>query len=174
MSHHPEDRNSHDASDLAADLAQLRALSGIKWTRYPDDVVPCWVADMDLPAPPPVVDALQDLVAQGEFGYSFAAASVLPERFADWTAARHGRRPDPSRMRVFCDVLQVVDLALWLGTQPGDGVVLFTPVYPPFFRCITGIGRQFVECPLELSQGGGSNRALLRLRSSKRRSPARA
>jgi cystathionine beta-lyase len=52
-------------------------------------------------------------------------------------------------VRVFCDVLQAVDLALWLGTVPGDGVVLLTPVYPPFFRCITGIGRRVVDCPLD-------------------------
>ncbi|MDZ4166869.1 MAG: aminotransferase class I/II-fold pyridoxal phosphate-dependent enzyme, partial [Coriobacteriia bacterium] len=138
--------SEHD--DLSADLARLRALSGVKWTRYPADVLPCWVADMDLPTAPPVTDALRDLIERGDFGYNFATHAALPECFADWTDAHHRWRPAPVQVRVFCDVLQAVDLALWLGTEPGDGVVLFTPVYPPFFRCIERIGRRIVDCPL--------------------------
>lgn len=139
--------SEHD--DLSSDLARLRALSGVKWTRYPADVLPCWVADMDLRTAPPVTDALRDLIERGDFGYNFHAAAALPECFADWTEARHHWRPDPPRVRVFTDVLQAVHLALWLGTEPGDGVVLFTPVYPPFFRMVTGIGRRIVDCPLD-------------------------
>jgi cystathionine beta-lyase len=121
----------------------------VKWTRYPADVLPCWVADMDLPTAPAVTDALRELVERGDFGYNFAAHAALPEVFSGWMAERHGWRPDPAHVRVFCDVLQAVDVALWLGTEPGDGVVLFTPVYPPFFRCIAGIGRRVVDCPLD-------------------------
>ena len=134
---------------LDADLQRLRGLSGIKWSRYEEDVLACWVADMDLPTAPVVVDAVRDVAERSDFGYSFAAAAALPGAWADWQAARHGWHPDPSRIRLHTDVLQAVDLALWLGTDPGDGVVLMTPVYPPFFRCITGIGRQVVDCPLD-------------------------
>ena len=134
---------------LDADLARLRGLSGIKWTRYPADVLPLWVADMDLPPAPPIVEALRELTDRGDFGYNFAAHAALPEVFAGWYAERHGWRPDPSRVRVFTDVLQAVDLALWLGTKPGDGVVLFTPVYPPFFRMVTSMDRRIVDCPLD-------------------------
>ncbi|MBN2848073.1 MAG: aminotransferase class I/II-fold pyridoxal phosphate-dependent enzyme [Coriobacteriia bacterium] len=107
---------------------------------------------MDLPPAPPVVAALRDLVERGDFGYNFGAQAALPEVFADWYGDRHGWRPDPAQVRVFTDVLQAVDLALWLGTEPGDGVVLFTPVYPPFFRCIESVGRRVVDCPLELQR----------------------
>lgn len=138
----------HD-SQLATDLARLRCSTGVKWTRYPDDVLPCWVADMDLPTAPVVQGALAALVERGDFGYHFRAASAIPADFSRWTAERHGWRPNESHVRVFCDVLQAVDLALWLGTRPDDGVVLFTPVYPPFFECITGIGRRVVDCPLD-------------------------
>jgi len=135
--------------NLAADLARLRALTGIKWTRYPDDVLPLWVADMDLPPAPPIAAALRDLIERGDFGYTMQPVAALPEVFAEWYGDRHGWRPDPEQVRVFTDVLQAVDLALWLGTEPGDGVVLFTPVYPPFFRMVTGIGRCVVDCPLD-------------------------
>lgn len=137
------------ASQLAADLARLRSSTGVKWTRYPADVLPCWVADMDLPTAPAVHDALSDLVERGDFGYHFRAAAAIPAAFSRWSAERHGWRPNESHVRVFCDALQAVDLALWLGTEPGDGVVLLTPVYPPFFKCITGIGRRVVDCPLD-------------------------
>jgi cystathionine beta-lyase len=96
-----------------------------------------------------VQDALAALVDCCDFGYHFQAAAAIPAAFSRWTAERHGWRPNESHVRVFCDVLQAVDLALWLGTEPGDGVVLLTPVYPPFFECITGIGRRVVDCPLD-------------------------
>lgn len=134
---------------LDADVTRLRGLSGIKWSRYDDDVLACWVADMDLPTAPVVADAVRDLAERSDFGYSFAAAGALPEVWAAWQSERHGWRPDPSSVRLHTDVLQVVDLALWLGADPGDGVVLMTPVYPPFFRCVTRNGRQVVDCPLD-------------------------
>lgn len=140
---------SADVLALSGDLARLRGLTGVKWTRYPDDVLPCWVADMDLGTAPPVADALARLVARQDFGYGFSAHAALPGAWAAWQAARHGWQVDAGRVRVLCDVLQGVDLALMLGTRPGDGVVLLTPVYPPFFSCIEGIGRRVVDCPLE-------------------------
>jgi cystathionine beta-lyase len=136
-------------TDLAGDIARLRALKGIKWSRYPDDVLPCWVADMDIGTAPMINEALEELVRLGDFGYNFAAAAALPGAWAEWQASRHGWRPDTERVRVFSDVLQAVDVALWCGTAPGDGVVLFTPVYPPFLRCVEGIGRVVVDCPLD-------------------------
>lgn len=139
----------NNTNALAADLARLRTLTGVKWTRYGADVIPSWVADMDLPTAPAIIDALSDLVERRDFGYHFSACASLPAAFSEWQAARHGWRPDSARVRVFCDVLQAVDLALWARTRPGDGVVLMTPVYPPFHAAITSIGRRIVECPLE-------------------------
>ncbi len=50
---------------------------------------------------------------------------------------------------MFCDVMQAVETAVWLHTEPGDGVVLFTPVYFPFFPAVTSTGRRIVDCPLD-------------------------
>lgn len=131
------------------ELARLRSLAGVKWTRYSPDVLPAWVADMDLPPFPGAVDAVRDLVERGDFGYSFAATAALPEAYATWQRESHGWAPDPAEVRVFCDVLQAVDAALMLRTAPGDGVVLLTPVYPPFFRVVESVGRRVIDCPLE-------------------------
>ena len=134
---------------LGADMDRLRSLTCIKWSRYDDDVIPAWVADMDLAPAPVAVEAVRALTDCGDFGYNFAAAARLPEVFSAWQERHHGWRPDSERVRVFCDVMQAVETAVWLHTEPGDGVVLFTPVYFPFFPAVTSTGRRIVDCPLD-------------------------
>jgi len=131
------------------ELDRLRSLTCAKWNWFDADVLPAWVADMDLPPVPAAVDAVRALTERGDFGYSFSAHGCLPDAYAQWETRHHGWTPEPARTRVFCDVLQAVDVALWLHTKPGDGVVIFTPVYPPFFPAITGGGRRVVDCPLD-------------------------
>jgi len=130
------------------ELDRLRSLTCAKWNWFDADVLPAWVADMDLPPAPIAVDAVRALTERGDFGYNFSAHGCLPDAYAAWETRHHGWTPDPARTRLFCDVLQAVDVALWLNTKPGDGVVIFTPVYPPFFPAITGGGRRVIDCPL--------------------------
>jgi len=132
-----------------ADIERLRSLSCIKWSHYPDDVIPAWVADMDLAPTPVAVDAVRTLVECADFGYNFAAAMRLPELFSEWEERRHGWKPAEKHVRVFCDVMQAVETALWLHTKPGDSVVLFTPVYHPFYPAVTSTGRRVVSVPLD-------------------------
>ncbi len=138
-----------DGRALGADLDRLRSLTCIKWSRYDDDVIPAWVADMDLAPAPVAVEAVRALTDCGDFGYNFAAAAQLPEVFSAWQERQHGWRPEAEKVRVFCDVMQAVETTVWLHTEPGDGVVLFTPVYFPFFPAVTSTGRRIVDCPLD-------------------------
>lgn len=131
------------------DLQRLRSLTCIKWTIHPDDVLPAWVADMDLAPAPVIVDAVRQLVDRGDFGYNWHAAGQLPEVFSAWESRRHGWAPDPGRVRVLCDVMQGVDVALMTRCKPGDGVICFTPIYPPFLRSSTLDGRRLIDCPLD-------------------------
>ena len=132
-----------------ADLARLRSLTCAKWTWHDPDVLPAWVADMDLPPAPVAVDAVRALVEHGDFGYNFSAAMKLPEVFSAWEERRHGWTPDPEQVRVFCDVMQAVDVALWMHCKPGDGVIVFTPIYSPFLKSATADGRRLIDCPLD-------------------------
>ena len=134
---------------FGASLDRLRSLTCIKWSHFDADVIPAWVADMDLDPAPEVVSAVRALVDCGDFRYNFAAAARIPAAFADWQERRHGWRPDEARVRIFCDVMQAVETTLWLHTQPGDGVVLFTPVYHPFYPAVTSIGRRVVPVQLD-------------------------
>ncbi len=131
------------------DVGHLRSLTGVKWTRYGPDVLPAWVADMDLSAPACVVEALEAIVARRYVGYNRRALAALPGAFAAWQHEHHGWTIDEADVRVFCDVLHAIDTALWLCTEPGDGVVLLTPIYPPFLNALATTDRRLVEVPLD-------------------------
>lgn len=131
------------------DFQRLRSLTSAKWTWYPDDVIPAWVADMDFEPAPVAVAAARALLDRGDLGYNFAAAARIPDAFAQRQERRYGWAPDPDRVSLFCDVMQAVETTLWLHTSPGDGVVLLTPVYPPFFKAIEQCGCEVVDVPLE-------------------------
>ncbi len=127
---------------------QLRRLDGIKWSKYGDDVLPAWVADMDLAPAGLVTEAIQRVLDLGDFGYNLADVNRLAELFSQWQQRYHGWTPNAGETSVFCDVLHAIDIALWLHTKPGDGVVLLTPVYPPFIGAVNGAGRRIVSVPL--------------------------
>ena len=128
---------------------ESRALRGIKWTRDPADVLPAWVADMDLVPPEPARDAVAELARTGDFGYSRHHTEPLPELFCAWQEQAHGWAPDPGRVVVFNDVLHAIALSIHLMTAPGDGIVLLTPIYPPFLKALDGGFRRLVDVPLD-------------------------
>ncbi|MDH3680339.1 MAG: aminotransferase class I/II-fold pyridoxal phosphate-dependent enzyme [Acidimicrobiia bacterium] len=130
-------------------IDDLRSLSGIKWNKFPSDVLAAWVADMDVRPPPCVNRALAELVDRADFGYNRRASELLADTFARWQLESHGWSPPTEEVRVFCDVLQAIDVALWLHTDPGDGIILLTPIYPPFIRAVDGAGRRIIDVPLD-------------------------
>ncbi|MEM9561923.1 MAG: aminotransferase class I/II-fold pyridoxal phosphate-dependent enzyme [Actinomycetota bacterium] len=129
--------------------AESRSLRGIKWSRDPADVLPAWVADMDLVPPAFARQAVADLTEIGDFGYSRHHTEPLPELFADWQARYHGWSPDPDEIVVFNDVLHAIAQSINLATDPGDGIVLLTPIYPPFLKAVDGGFRRLVDVPLD-------------------------
>lgn len=143
-----------------AELERLRSLTGIKWSRDDGDLLAAWVADMDLAPCPVAVDAVQAIVDRRDFGYNRHAAAQIPEAFAQWQERQHGWSPDVEELLPFSDVLHAIDMALWLHTQPGDGIVLLTPIYPPFIRAVEHGGRRLIDCPLD-PDGWRLNKATL-------------
>ncbi|MCL2504558.1 MAG: aminotransferase class I/II-fold pyridoxal phosphate-dependent enzyme [Coriobacteriia bacterium] len=159
--HHRSSQNHQASKDQGAPLAQGHLGSGDPAGFGGRPIIPAWVADMDLPPVPAVTDAIRALADSGDLGYNFAAAEQLPRAFAERQWHRFGWQLDwqpetgftaeirPGGLRLFCDVLQAVELALWAHTSPGDGIVLFTPVYAPFYRAIQSCGCRLVEVPLD-------------------------
>ena len=133
-------------SDVAS-IDSLRRRRGIKWTKFGDAVLAAWVADMDFDPPSHVVDAMSKMLEDGDLGYS-AAVDDLPDAFVAWQQRHHGWTPDPGRIQTFTSVLQALEVVLWNCTAPGDGVVVFTPIYHPFLHAIADSGRRLVDVPL--------------------------
>jgi cystathionine beta-lyase len=128
------------------DLDRLRRRRSEKWRAHPPDVLPAFVAEMDYDLAEPVLAALRAAIDLSDCGYAMPAG--LGETFARFAEARHGWTVDPGRVHLVPDVMAGVDVILRLATEPGDGVVINTPVYPPFFEHITGAHRRVVEVPL--------------------------
>ncbi len=129
--------------------AQLRARRTAKWTTYPDDVLPMWVAEMDFPVCRPVADALTRAIAAEGFGYpSHVAIGELAETLTEWQKARHNWEFAPGDVHVIGDVMHGVDLAIRHFSGPDDPVVIPTPVYMPFFDVVELTGRPQRRVPM--------------------------
>ncbi|MGH9107079.1 MAG: aminotransferase class I/II-fold pyridoxal phosphate-dependent enzyme [Acidimicrobiales bacterium] len=145
------------------DPAWLRAKAGLKWSAAAeagDGVIPCWVADMDFPAPAPVREALSGLLEGADLGYPAGdQEAALEERWAPRMAARYAWSPRPGQLRVFTDVVQAVQALLHVGTSRGDGVLLLTPSYPPLLEALGEMGRRLLAVPaVEVPEGTGAGK----------------
>jgi len=136
----------------AVALDELRLRRSWKWAEYPPDVLPAWVAEMDVPLAEPIRTALRAAVDLGDLGY--ADPGELPAAFADFAASRLGWTVDPEQVRVVPDVMVGVAEILRTSTAPDDRVVVNPPVYPPFFHTVAEVGRPIVEVPLADTQTG--------------------
>jgi cystathionine beta-lyase len=130
----------------ALSLDELRRRRSEKWRRYPADVLPAWVAEMDFPLPPPVRAVLLEAVERDDCGY--ANAGELPAAFVGFAASRFGWTVDAARVRLVADVMSGVAEALRALTDPGDRVVVNPPVYAPFFTMTREVEREVAEAPL--------------------------
>ena len=131
---------------MFADLQTLRRRRSSKWVEHPPDVLPAFVAEMDVALAPPVRDALVEAIELGDLGYTEAGG--LFEAFASFAGRRFGATPDPARMRLVPDVVAGLVEVLRVLTAPDDAVVTTPPMYPPFFGAIPEAGRRAVEVPL--------------------------
>ncbi|QPP09014.1 pyridoxal phosphate-dependent aminotransferase [Streptomyces bathyalis] len=125
---------------------ELSRRTSAKWRVHPADVLPMWIAEMDVPLAPPVADALHAAVDAGDTGYAMGE----PYREAlDGFAVRHwGWRVPRERAAIVPDVMAGVVEVLKLITSPGDAVVINSPVYPPFYQFVSHMDRRVVEAPL--------------------------
>ena len=124
-----------------------------KWTQYPPDVLPAWVAEMDFELAPAIKAALHDAIDRDDAGYVGTRHEGLTSAFVGFAARRLGWTVDPSQVRVATDVMVGVEELLLVLTSPGDGVIVTPPVYPPFFADVTHTGRTVVEVPLRRDGG---------------------
>lgn len=131
-----------------------RATHSIKWTLHPEDVLPLWVADMDFPAPEPIRAALQRALDHGVLGYEFPTRQ-LRETVAARMARIHGWQVDPDWVLATPGVIAGFNAAAHAVCQPGEGILIQTPAYPPFLDVHNNVGLVRQLAPLSLQARGG-------------------
>jgi len=135
------------ASVRADPLDILRLRTSEKWTSYPPDVLPLFVAEMDYPLAPEVSRAIIERVQASDTGYVGRAGALAPA-FADFAERTWQWRVDPEQVTTTTDVSVAIVEVLRVLIAPGDGVVITPPVYPPFFDLVPEAGGVVVEVPL--------------------------
>jgi cystathionine beta-lyase len=137
-----------EAEEVRAEpLEVLRTRTSEKWTAFPSDVLPLFVAEMDYPLAEPIVTALVDRVRASDTGYVGSPGPLAPA-FAAFAERRWGWQVDPARVRTTTDVSVAIVETLRVAISPGDRVVITPPVYPPFFELVPEAGGVVVEAPL--------------------------
>ncbi|HOJ79754.1 MAG TPA: aminotransferase class I/II-fold pyridoxal phosphate-dependent enzyme, partial [Clostridiales bacterium] len=135
----------HGTDSLKYDLAAKRGL--------PEDILPLWVADMDFPSPPEVLEALVDKSLHGIFGYSDAINDDYYNALADWYASRFGWHLSPKWLVKTPGVVFAVCTAIRALTNEGDSVLIQQPVYHPFAGSVLANDRKLVVNELVYNDG---------------------
>lgn len=134
--------------------------SATKWEKYRDrDVIPLWIADMDFAAPPAVQRALAAQVAHGNYGY-MSVPRTLPQQLADDYRQRYGWAIEPQWIVWLPGLVLGLNLAVKACCAPDEGVIAFSPVYPPFLHAAEIQGRRPLNIPLKTTNASGTEFAI--------------
>jgi cystathionine beta-lyase len=128
-------------------LEELRRRTSQKWQAHGSDLLPLWVAEMDVPLAPPVAKVLREAIDIGDTGY--ASRHGYADAVAGFASARWDWHDLPvADSRVLPDVMTGIVEVLRVSTDPGDVVIVTSPVYAPFFSYVSHADRRIVEAPL--------------------------
>ncbi|MCJ7701818.1 MAG: aminotransferase class I/II-fold pyridoxal phosphate-dependent enzyme, partial [Anaerolineales bacterium] len=131
-------------------LPNRRESESAKWRVFGDDILPMWVADMDFRSPEPVIQALRDRIDHGVFGYPIHPEGIK-EAVAAWLINRHGWEVSLDDLIIIPGVVAGFHLASHAVTRPGDGVIVQTPTYGPFFNIAGNVN--LVQHEMEMVRG---------------------
>jgi cystathionine beta-lyase len=141
------------------DIIERRGSHSSKWDTMEkiygvpqDGGIPMWVADMDFRPPQVIQDALDDMMSLGVYGY-FGDDSEYKAAIGWWMQNRHDWTIEPDWIFTTHGLVNGTAMCVDALTDPGDGIVLFTPVYHAFAKVINAANRRVVECPLVNTDG---------------------
>jgi len=124
-----------------------------KWDRYAgQDIIPLWVADMDFRSPPVVLEALQQRVEHGVFGYSSPPKELIAVVLA-MLQNEYSWQVQPEWLVWLPGLVCGLNVSCRAVGDAGDAVATFTPVYPPFLTAPGLAGRELISVPLVEQQG---------------------
>lgn len=117
-----------------------------------DDLLPMWVADMDFRSPDFVMDAIRERCQHEVLGYAFPSDSYW-EAVQYWLRRHYNIEANRHEMHFIPGIVAGIAFVLQAMTKPGDGVLVTTPVYPPFLDLPSNNARQLVASPLHVENG---------------------
>jgi cystathionine beta-lyase len=132
-------------------LSELRTHKSDKWRAFPADVLPLPVAEMDFPVAEPIRKVLIEMVEKSDLGY-LGSIPEMGESFAAFAERRFGWRPDPKQVRIAADVGVGIVETLRVITQPGDKILINSPVYPNFWTWSHETHLEIVDVQLHQSE----------------------
>ena len=124
----------------------------LKSTFGRSDLQAMWIADMDFRVPDCVVSAIEDYMKTGVFGY-YVPRPSYHQAFIDWERKYHGYQVKEEWLRFAPGVVPAFNWFLQVFTEPGDTVIVQTPVYYPFMHAVKNNSRRLVCCDL-INTGG--------------------
>ena len=128
-------------------LQQLQTRTSMKWRAHPADVLPLWVAEMDVNLAPTVANAIHSAIDNGDTGYP--AGTAFAEAVSEFASRRwEWHDLEVSRTAIVPDVMLGVVETLRLVTDRGDAVIVNPPVYAPFYAFVSHDGRRVIEAAL--------------------------
>lgn len=117
------------------------------------DLIPMWVADMDIKAAPEIVESMKKKVEQEIFGYVYRPDSYY-KTATEWLKKRFGYEISPSSLIHSPGVVPSMSILVKMLTKTTDKILIQTPVYPPFASAVKDNGRKLVENPLIKDEKG--------------------
>jgi cysteine-S-conjugate beta-lyase len=127
-------------------LDELSTHHSEKWRAFPSDVIPLPVAEMDFPIAEPIKKLLQSMVENSDTGY-LGPIPELGNTFAGFAKTRWNWVVDPAKVRVATDVGVGVVEVIRVFAQPGDSILISSPVYQNFYTWINETKVQLVDVP---------------------------
>ena len=120
----------------------------LKWDKYKGrDILPLWVADMDFVTAPEILEALQQRLDHGVFGYTIPHETPI-EAVINYLDRQHGYGAKASWLNFLPGLVPTINLCCRAFTEPGDSVMTATPVYPPFITAPDYAERELIKVPL--------------------------
>lgn len=130
---------------------ERRGTDSAKWHYFGADVLPMWVADMDFRSPEPVLNALQERIAHGVFGYGVDSPE-LKDVMCARLARLYNWQITPADIVFLPGLVCGLNVVSRAIGQPGDGALVTTPVYPPFLSAPTNQGRVLHSAELQVTR----------------------
>ena len=140
------------------EIIDRRGTNSMKWSQGAKrltqeqcnaDPLPMWVADMDFRIAPAISQALHEMIDMGVLGYS-GTTEACAEAVIDWHARRFGWRPRAEWLTQASGVVHAMSMVIQAFSQPGDHVIVQTPVYAHFLNDAVVNGRRVIQAPLRL------------------------